>query len=43
MPLKALLRRKRFGLVIAQQPLERSRSRQRWARYHLRDPFLSMS
>lgn len=35
-----LLTLQEMGLVIAQQPLERSRGRRRWARYHLQDPFL---
>lgn len=35
-----LLTLQEMGLVIAQQPLERSSGRRRWARYHLQDPFL---
>ncbi|MBV7338797.1 ATP-binding protein [Chloroflexi bacterium TSY] len=30
-----------LGLVIAREPLERSPQTQRWARYHLSDPFLA--
>jgi AAA+ ATPase superfamily predicted ATPase len=29
-----------MGLVTMKQPLERSKARRRWARYHLEDPFL---
>jgi AAA+ ATPase superfamily predicted ATPase len=35
-----LLTLQEMGLVTVQQPLERSRARRRWARYHLEDPFL---
>jgi AAA+ ATPase superfamily predicted ATPase len=35
-----LLTLQEMGLVSVQQPLERSRARRRWARYHLQDPFL---
>ncbi|HID62842.1 MAG TPA: hypothetical protein EYP49_08925, partial [Anaerolineae bacterium] len=35
-----LLTLQEMGLVTAQQPLERSGGRQRWARYYLQDPFL---
>ncbi|UCC64767.1 MAG: ATP-binding protein [Anaerolineae bacterium] len=35
-----LLTLQEMGLVTVQQPLERSRARRRWARYHLQDPFL---
>jgi len=30
-----------LGLVVAREPLERSPQTQRWARYHLTDPFLA--
>ena len=30
-----------LGLVVAREPLERSPQTQRWARYHLADPFLA--
>lgn len=35
-----LLTLQETGLVSVEQPLERSRGQQRWARYHLQDPFL---
>ncbi len=35
-----LLTLQEMGLVVAQRPLERSGGQQRWARYHLQDPFL---
>jgi AAA+ ATPase superfamily predicted ATPase len=35
-----LLTLQEMGLLAAEQPIERSPTRQRWARYHLRDPFL---
>ena len=35
-----LLTLQEMGLVTVQQPLERSRTRRRWVRYHLEDPFL---
>jgi AAA+ ATPase superfamily predicted ATPase len=35
-----LLTLQEMGLVVAQRPLERGRGEQRWARYHLQDPFL---
>lgn len=35
-----LLTLQEMGLITSQQPLERSKARRRWARYHLEDPFL---
>jgi AAA+ ATPase superfamily predicted ATPase len=35
-----LLALQEMGLVMAQQPLARSKESQHWARYHLEDPFL---
>jgi AAA+ ATPase superfamily predicted ATPase len=35
-----LLTLQEMGMITVEQPLERSKTRRRWARYHLQDPFL---